>query len=43
MRRFALKETQREKNVVEVSQEGQQSIRKDGGDGRKVKINTGFK
>jgi hypothetical protein len=29
MRRFALKKTQREKNVVDVSKEGQQSVRKD--------------
>jgi hypothetical protein len=43
MRRFALKKTQRGKNVVEVSKEGQQSVRIDGDNGRKVKRNTGFK
>jgi hypothetical protein len=31
MRKFALKKTQREKNVFEVSKEGQQIVRKDGG------------
>jgi hypothetical protein len=43
MRRFALRKTQREENVVEVSKAGQQSVRKDGGDRRKVKRNTEFK
>jgi hypothetical protein len=48
MRKYALKKTQTGvggggRDIVEISKEGQQRIKKDGGDGRRIKRNTGFK